>query len=84
MSKLPATIVVGALAWIAGGPAAAQEKPKDPQERIICRNEPVTGSRVERKRICATQRVWDQMREEHLQSNAHRKVDAERSRPFRF
>jgi hypothetical protein len=34
----------------------------DPKDRMICKNEPPpTGSRVGGRRICATQREWDQM-----------------------
>jgi hypothetical protein len=61
-------------------PAQPVEEPKG-LDKVECRREVETGTRVVRKRICATKRVWDQVREEHLDSTAHRKVDAERSRP---
>ena len=40
---------------------AAQEPSRDP-ERIICRNEPVTGSRLRYTRICLTPQQWEARR----------------------
>lgn len=83
MSKVLMSMAA-ALACMTASQALAQEKPAQPKEKMICRTEPPTGTRIQRNRICAPQRVWDQIREEHLQSNEHRKVDAEKSRPFRL
>ena len=38
------------------------QKAPDP-DKVICRSEPVTGSRMN-KRICGTQREWDQRGED--------------------
>lgn len=59
----------------------ADAKPVEPvKERMVCRKEVDTGTRINRRRICAPARVWDEVRQEHLDSTAHRKADAERGR----
>lgn len=74
--------ILAILAGIAlAEPAPAREPAKSKQSQIECRTEVQTATRVGRKRICTTKKIWDQIRDEHLESNAHRKVDAERSRP---
>src|SRR5687767_12817443 len=65
-------------------PVAAQERAKPNPAQIECRTEVQTGTRIGRKKICTTKKIWDQIREEHLESTAHRKVDAEKSKPFRI
>lgn len=74
--------LVATLAALAlSNPAAAQPTDKNDPERIECRKIVQTESRVGRKKICMARKLWDQMREEHLESTGHRKVDAERSKP---
>lgn len=75
--EILATLAAMALAE----PVPAQEPAKAKQSQIECRTEVQTGTRVGRKRICTTKKIWDQIRDEHLESTAHRKVDAERSKP---
>lgn len=40
-------------------PAATPGKPAPDPDKMVCRNEPVTGSRFD-KRVCMTQAQWDQ------------------------
>jgi hypothetical protein len=49
-------------------PAADQPKKPDPQDRIICREDTETGSRIKRNRICHTKREWDQIAEDARRS----------------
>jgi hypothetical protein len=41
-------------------PAANSDKPKDDPDKVICRSQPVTGSRFI-KRVCHTRAEWAQM-----------------------
>jgi hypothetical protein len=41
--------------------ASGQTAKPDPQDRVICREEEVTGSILGGKRVCHTQREWDEM-----------------------
>lgn len=55
-------ILVGALALTASPSSASPDKDSarnsaDP-ERLICRSEPVTGSRLATKRTCLTEAQW--------------------------
>lgn len=44
-----------------GAPAASPPAKPDPQERVICREEEVTGTLLGGKRVCHTKRQWDQI-----------------------
>lgn len=48
----------------ASAPAAAATgaKPKYDPNRVICVNRPVTGSRLERVRVCHTAQEWEEVR----------------------
>lgn len=75
--------IIASLAALAlAAPEAAPEVKKAAKPRMECRTEGQTSSRIGRKKICTTKKIWDQIREENLESTAHRKVDAERSLPF--
>ena len=39
------------------------EARKDTKDKLICRSEPVTGSRTQVKRTCMTQAQWDDLAE---------------------
>jgi hypothetical protein len=41
--------------------ASGQPAKLDPQDRVVCRTEDVTGSILAGKRECHTQREWDDM-----------------------
>ena len=62
----------------APAPGASTAKPA--KEKMICRKEVDTGTRINRRRICAPARVWDDLRQEHLDSSAQRNANAERGR----
>jgi len=66
-----AIIVVAGAVLLAGEPAQPSEKSRDPATKKVCRTEQATGSRLQRKRICATKRVWEQVRENHQDATAH-------------
>ena len=58
---------------------AAEVTPAKP--KVQCRSEVSTGTRIGRKRVCASAREWDQQRQEQLDSMAQDRARAERSRP---
>jgi hypothetical protein len=66
--------VVLALALPASGAATVQDK--DPN-KIVCKSEPGTGSRIRRGRTCRTRAEWDE-----LQREKDRRSDSNGS-PFR-
>src|ERR1044072_2396063 len=45
----------------AGTPALAEKKESGDPDKIICRTEPVLGSRTRRNKICATAAEWKAM-----------------------
>jgi hypothetical protein len=61
--------VLAAVAALAvAAPAVAGDKDSDqkvaqdaPKEKKICHNETVTGSLIAKRRICKTQREWDEL-----------------------
>jgi hypothetical protein len=44
----------------APAPASHSAKPADDPDKMICRDEPITGSRFTR-RVCMTKSQWDQL-----------------------
>ena len=44
-----------------GAPAASKPAKPDPENRVICRTEEVTGSRLGGRQTCHTKRQWDQI-----------------------
>ena len=42
-------------------PAATQPGKPDPNDRLICRDDEETGSRLHSSRVCHTKRQWDQI-----------------------
>lgn len=60
-------------------PAPAATKADKP--KVQCRSEVATGTRIGRKRVCASSREWDEQRQEQLDSMAQDRARAERSRP---
>ncbi|HVM38188.1 MAG TPA: hypothetical protein VM265_07365 [Sphingomicrobium sp.] len=74
-------VLAAVAAVLLADPAAGKEQAKAPEPARECRTEVQTGSRMGRKRICATREVWDQIREDNLEAIAHTKANAERSRP---
>jgi len=61
------TIAVAAIAITATGAAAAEPKgdeaKQEKQEKKVCKSEKITGSLTRVRRICMTQREWDQVSE---------------------
>ena len=51
-----------ATAAIAGEPAEASKKGKDPNEKI-CETQGVLGSRLATRRVCATRAEWEERRQ---------------------
>ena len=60
-------------------PSAAPEVAAAPKEKKICRSEVDTGTRVNRRRICATKQQWEERRQEQIDSMALDRSRAERS-----
>ncbi|GAA3998897.1 hypothetical protein [Sphingomonas humi] len=60
---------------------AAQDAPAAAKPKMVCRSEVATGTRVNRKRICATKEQWDARRQEQIDSAVMDRANAERSRP---
>ena len=52
-------LVPAILLAMAPAPQAASHPPKDP-DKIICRRENTTGSRLSSKKICMTRAEWDE------------------------
>lgn len=55
------TRIIAALggAMLLAGAAVAKDKPEEPKEKKICKEEAQTNSRIPAKRICRTQEEWD-------------------------
>lgn len=60
-------------------PPAAASPPAKP--RMQCRANVDTGTRIGRKRVCASDRDWDNARQEQIDSMAQDRARSERSRP---
>ena len=59
---LAATLIsVGAAAAAAEQPAATAAEGKTVQEKAICRTVGEIGSRLNRRRVCATKAQWDEI-----------------------
>ena len=54
-------VAAALLAVSAPGVAAPKKAPAPDPERIICKSQPVIGSRVARKRQCYTAQQWEDM-----------------------
>ena len=78
--SLEVLAILAALALVE--PTTKPEHSTADQTRMQCRTEVRTETRIGRRKICTTKRIWDQIRDEHLESTAHRKVNAERSIPY--
>jgi predicted secreted protein len=65
------TMTIAALALAtAAPPAAAQSSAPDTSrnEKRVCHTEKVTGSLTRVRRVCLTQRQWDELKEGHTQA----------------
>ncbi|WP_338502187.1 hypothetical protein V6R86_03615 [Sphingomonas kaistensis] len=62
-------------------PSSAPEVATAPKEKKICRSEVDTGTRVNRRRTCATKQQWEERRQEQIDSMAVDRSRAERSAP---
>ena len=69
--KLKVLLAVS-LAVAMAGPAFAKDdgNDKEPAEKKICRTETVTGSLVAKRRVCMTQKQWDE-----LAANSRKNLD---------
>jgi len=47
-----------------GAPAASTPAKPDPMDRVVCREEETTGTRLGGTRVCHTRRQWQQMENE--------------------
>lgn len=56
-------LLVCALAAAGQAAAAPRHGAKDPDD-IICRELPLSGSRLDSRRVCMTRRDWDEQRRE--------------------
>jgi hypothetical protein len=54
-----------AIAQTSVPPLPVGEDPSDLQTKKVCKSEPSTGSRFQ-KRVCHTNQEWDQIREQHM------------------
>ena len=60
------------LVWFAAGVALAtgavanaeDEAASNPEEKVVCRTEKLTGSRTKVKRVCMTKAQWDALAEQ--------------------
>ncbi|MDQ4088592.1 MAG: hypothetical protein M3177_11385 [Pseudomonadota bacterium] len=59
-ATLVSAVAVAATAQPAATTAAPEEKPAA-EEKTICRNVSEVGSRLSRRRVCATKAQWDEM-----------------------
>ena len=48
----------------ASQPAAAKTAASDDLDKIVCKSEQVLGSRIPGRKVCHTQRDWNQMHED--------------------
>ena len=51
-------------------PAAAPENPNDP-DKVICKREQMTGTRVATQKICMTRREWEQRESDEEADTRH-------------
>ena len=68
--RLFALVVVAAIPAVAATPSAAQQQTStasDPNEKI-CESLPVIGSRLAKKRVCATRAEWEEQRRQDRQA----------------
>ena len=56
-SSIVALLVLTA-AWSASASAGDEKKPESDKEKVICKSDTVTGSRLKKKRICMTRSQW--------------------------
>ena len=57
-------LVAAALAGLVfSGPVRAEDKPKDPSQKIVCKSERFVGSNMS-TRICKTKAEWDDARKQ--------------------
>ena len=70
-----------ALSLAAPDAPAIPVETRAPKTKMVCRSEVATGTRVNRKRICATKDQWDARRQEQIDSAVMDRSRAERSRP---
>jgi uncharacterized protein involved in copper resistance len=47
-----------------GAPAATKTATSDNLDKIVCKSEQVVGSRIPGRKVCHTQRDWNQMQED--------------------
>ncbi|HWT12063.1 MAG TPA: hypothetical protein VN231_04860 [Allosphingosinicella sp.] len=58
---LAATLVSAAAVAAAAQPAATASEEKPGEEKMICRMVAELGSRLNRRRVCATKAQWDEL-----------------------
>lgn len=63
-----AAVTALALAW--GAPASADEgnTAKDDPNRVICKSDPSTGTRIRKSRKCMTKAQWDELADKTKQN----------------
>ena len=64
MHKARILIAAGA-AVLLSGPAPAAKKPVDP-DKVVCKTESDSASRINHRRVCRTHREWRMEKEERL------------------
>jgi hypothetical protein len=69
VSRLMILVAVSMVPATFSAPASAQSQPRalDPNERV-CENLTMVGSRLAKKRVCATRAEWEERRREDRQA----------------
>nr|WP_314441480.1 hypothetical protein [uncultured Sphingomonas sp.] len=62
-------------------PQAVPAAGSDAKEKKICRSDVDTGTRINRRRTCATKQQWEERRQEQIDAMVQDRAAADRSRP---
>lgn len=65
---MKALYVAGAVLAFITAPASAQDNDTATTEKKVCKSEKITGSLTRVRRVCMSQREWDQLAEDRARS----------------